>query len=162
MKIAIFYHSVSGNTKTCAEYIAEGANSVEGIEARTFDIHEVDEDFAKESSCIIIGTPTYAGSMSAEMYTWLEKKARGIAPAGKLCGAFATEQYLHGGADVAILAILEHMMVSGTLVFSGGGSFGAPVIHYGPVGIDGKLDESKDTFIIYGQRMAAKAKEILG
>ena len=160
MKISIFYHSVSGNTKQCAEYIAEGANSVDGVEAKVFDIHAPDTNFAKESSCIILGSPTYMGSMSAEIYTWLEKSMREFSPAGKLAGAFATERYIHGGGDVAIQGILSHMLVSGMLPYSGGGAFGAPVIHYGPVGLAEDIQGCRDTFITYGRRMAEKASEL--
>ena len=42
------------------------------------------------------------------------------------------------------------------LTYSGGGSFGKPVIHLGPVALHGHLEESKELFRLYGQRMATK------
>ncbi len=42
MKLSIIYDSRTGNTELAADWIAEGMNSVEGIEAKTFSIHLVD------------------------------------------------------------------------------------------------------------------------
>ncbi|MDL2263059.1 hypothetical protein LJC31_00245 [Synergistaceae bacterium OttesenSCG-928-I11] len=44
MKLSILYYSKSGNTMKMAGVIAEGMTSVEGAEARTFSIGELDED----------------------------------------------------------------------------------------------------------------------
>ena len=84
------------------------------------------------------------------------------APAGKVGGAFATADYLHGGGDLGIQTILNHMMVLGMLTYSGGGSFGKPVIHLGPVALHGHLEESKELFRLYGQRMATKTVSLFG
>jgi len=46
------------------------------------------------------------------------------------------------------------------LTYSGGIAYGNPVIHLGPVALTGRLDESKKTFKLYGQRMATKTVEI--
>jgi NAD(P)H dehydrogenase (quinone) len=82
--------------------------------------------------------------------------------AGKLGGAFATANYIHGGAELAMQTILDHMLVYGMLVYSGGGSQGKPVIHLGPQAVAGRLEETEETFRLYGQRMAAKAAELFG
>lgn len=42
MKMAVLYHSVSGNTKTMAEVIAEGMQSVAGVAAKAFSVDDVD------------------------------------------------------------------------------------------------------------------------
>ncbi len=44
MKLAIIYHTKTGNTKQMAEVIAEGITSVEGAKAKTFSIDEIDEE----------------------------------------------------------------------------------------------------------------------
>ncbi len=80
--------------------------------------------------------------------------------AGKLGGAFATADYIHGGADIAIQAILAHFMVLGMLAFSGGGSYGKPVIHFGPVAIKAQLDDFRETFTLYGQRLGRKTADL--
>lgn len=84
----------------------------------------------------------------------------------KLGGAFATEQYSHGGGTLVIQNLLQLEMVGGMLCYSGGGACGKPVIHLGPVGVNNNVEKHngmefhKDTFIVYGQRFASKAKEI--
>ena len=86
--------------------------------------------------------------------------------AGKLGGAFATEQYTHGGAELVIQAILTNELVWGMLCYSGGGSQGHPVIHLGPVGVNSNAEEHngmahyKENFRIFGRRFAAKAAEL--
>ena len=100
MKLAVLYDSKSGNTKQAAEWIAEGMEQIEGTEARCFHIDEIDEAFAKEARGIVIGCPVYAASMTAAMRNWLQTSAGRLELAGKLGGAFATEQYTHGGAEL--------------------------------------------------------------
>lgn len=167
MKLSVIYHSASGNTARMAQVIAEGMKLVPGVEARAFSIDAVDPDFARESRCIVAGCPTYVADTSAAMHQWLEKEMGKLDLPGKLGGAFATAQYIHGGGELVIQALLDHMLTMGMVVYSGGGSKGRPVIHLGPVAIAEAGDvealmEFDDTFRIYGQRMAEKAVELFG
>ena len=160
MKMTVLYFSKSGNTKRMADTIADGMNSVDGIEARAISIEEVDEDFVKESRCVVLGTPIYLASMAGAVKSFLDGPAMKLQLAGKIGGAFATANFLHGGGEIGIQSILSHMLVLGMLPFSGGGSFGQPVIHLGPVALAGKLEESEETFKLYGERMAKKTSEL--
>lgn len=168
MKMSVLYFSKSGTTKEMAEMICQGMEQAGGVEARAFSIgapgegfdEGFDEGFIGESRCVVLGTPTYLASMAAEVKTFLDGPARKLGLAGKIGGAFATADYLHGGAELAISSILNHMLVLGMLVFSGGGSFGKPVIHLGPVALKQSKDEAKETFLLYGHRMAQKTKEL--
>lgn len=161
MKISVLYHSRTGNTKAVAEQIVEGMEQVEDVEARAFSIDNAEEEWLRESVCLVAGSPTYYASISGEMKLFLEKLGK-YGVAGKLGGAFATANYIHGGAELAMQTILDHMLVYGMLVYSGGGSQGKPVIHLGPQAVAGRLEETEETFRLYGQRMAAKAKELFG
>jgi NAD(P)H dehydrogenase (quinone) len=69
---------------------------------------------------------------------------------------------VHGGGELGIREMLDHLMVTGALIYSGGASLGKPVIHLGPVGIDNTLDIDQfiPNFEIYGKRMAQKAVEL--
>lgn len=162
MKMTVIYHSVTNNTKNMGEYIVKGMNQVEGVEAKAYSIDDVDFDFARESNCIVIGSPIYAAGISGQMHNFLMTESGKLELAGKLCGAYATAQYVHGGAELGIQQILNHMMVKGGLIYSGGAACGRPVIHLGPVGIDNTLEieQFAENFVIYGERMANKAKEI--
>jgi len=158
MKLSIIYHSKSGNTKAIAQIMADGAQSVEGTEVRCMSIDEVDKEFLTESDAAIFGTPTYAGNYSWQMKKWLDTESGKLA--GKLGAAFATENYLGGGADFAELTILGHLLVKGMVVYSAGASKGQPFTHFGAVAIKDGTDDQKDRARIFGQRIAEKAHEL--
>ena len=158
MKATVLYDSKTGHTKQMAEIIAQGMEEVQGVQARSFPLEEVDEDWAKESRCVILGSPIYMASISARVKAWLEGPCKKYQLAGKLGGAFATADYVHGGGDLGIRLILDHMMVHGMLTYSGGGAYGTPIIHLGPVALSDELDEARETFRLYGMRMALKAQ----
>lgn len=160
MKTSVVYFSKSGNTEKMANIIAEGMQSVEGVTAKAFSIDNIDEEFLKESKCVVFGTPIYLATLSDAMSAWLNGPSMKYGLAGKIGGAFATADYLHGGAEIGIQAILSRLLVLGMLTYSGGGAYGKPVIHLGPATLKDKLDESTETFRLYGQRMATKAKEL--
>ena len=162
MKMAILYYSRSGTTKRMAEIIKEGMEKVENVEVGVFSLDEVDQGFIEQCKCVVLGTPTYYASFAGAVKMWFEEKSRPFGLAGKIGGAFATQDYRHGGGDLAIRSVLDHMMVLGMLTYSGGGSFGPPVIHLGPVAVKEKAAEAEDTFRIYGERLAKKTMEIFG
>ena len=167
MKLAVIYDSKSGNTQIAAEWIAEGINQVESAEARAFSIHDIDEEFVKESKGIVVGSPSYTALMTPDLHAWLLSNAGKLGFAGKLGGAFATEQFTHGGGETVIQAILTIEMVNGMLCYSGGGACGMPVIHLGPVGVNDNVEKHngmehyKDNFVIFGKRFASKASELM-
>ena len=166
MRIAIVCYSLTGHTFEMAGEIARGIEE-EGAEARIFNIRtdEVDAEYINNASGLIIGTPTYMASSVWQGKKWIEEDSRPFALSGKLGGAFATAHYAQGGQDTAIMDILGQLLVKGMLVYSGGGSFGLPIIHHGPVALDQEgdhYDESRKMFRVYGRRFAAKAAELFG
>ena len=160
MKLTVLYHSVTGNTKQMAQAIVEGTQMVESVKSIAFPIEGIDEAWIKESKCVIVGTPIYFASVSGAIKSFLERPCYKYALAGKIGGAFATANYIHGGGELGIRLILDHMLCHGMLTYSGGYSCGNPVIHLGPVALTGRLEESMDAFKLYGQRMATKTIEI--
>ena len=111
MKLAVIYDSKTNNTAAVAGYMADGMNSIEGVEAKTFMYSEADTEFIKECTGVVFGCPTYMAGPTADFYTWMEKSAKTLNLAGKLGGVFATEQYIHGGADLTMNALLIHLLV---------------------------------------------------
>ncbi len=168
MKLAVIYDSVTDHTRQCADWIVEGMNRIEGVEAKGFKYDEVDADFVKETKGVILGSPSYAAQLTPAFHTWMFTQAGKLGMAGKLGGAFATQQFSHGGGELVIQSIHTMMLVWGMLLYSGGGSKGRPVIHIGPIATNGnvesfsKLEDYKDYFEIFGERFADKAKEIFG
>ena len=166
MRIAIVCYSLTGHTFEMAGEIARGIEE-EGAEARIFNIRTdgVDAEYISSASGLIIGTPTYMASSVWQVKKWIEEDSRPLALSGKLGGAFATAHYAQGGQDTAIMDILGQLLVKGMLAYSGGGSFGLPIIHHGPVALDKEgdhYDESRKMFRVYGRRFAAKAAELFG
>ena len=162
MKATVLYYSRTGHTKAMAETIARGMELEEGMEAKAFSISEIDEGWLRDSSCVILGCPIYMASVPTEIKDWLEHSPYKKELTGKLGGAFATASYIHGGGELGIQTILDHMLVMGMVVYSGGGAFGKPVIHLGPVSVNGITEDQSETFVTYGRRMAIKTKELFG
>lgn len=160
MKISVVYHSQTGNTAKMASFVVEGLQSVAGIEAKAFDINAVDAEYVRQSKGLIVGTPVYGGTFSGQTKMWLDTGLGELELGGKLAGAFSTAGFVHGGADTAVLAILNQLLVHGMLAYSSGVSKGQPFIHFGPVALASDLDNHAELFRTYGRRMAEKAKEL--
>jgi NAD(P)H dehydrogenase (quinone) len=164
MKVAVLFVSVTGNTEKMAEYIKEGLCSAGNIEVKLMNLageEPLDTDFVNASRAVILGTPTYVANMSWQMKKWFDTNWD-CKLAGKLGAAFATANCLHGGADIAILDVINHMLVKGMLAYSSGVEYGRPFIHLGPVALRDELEEKKDLFVLFGKRIAAKATELFG
>lgn len=160
MKLAVVYHSESGNTKQVGEIIASGAEKTDNIEAKSMSIDEVDEEYLKEAKAVVFGSPTYHGDISWQMKKWFDTEAMNYDFSDKLGAMFATENYLGGGSDVALLTLAGHLLVSGMLVYSGGAGEGDPYTHYGVVTIKDGDEEHQEKAKIFGERVARKAVEV--
>jgi NAD(P)H dehydrogenase (quinone) len=162
MKISVVYVSVTGNTEQVAGYIREGIRSVGEIDVQLMNLvreETVDTNFIDESKAVVIGTPTYVANMAWQVKKWFDTEWK-CQLAGKLGAGFATANVLSGGADVAILGLINHMLVKGMLVYSSGAGCGQPFIHLGPIGIRGQLEEKREIFQIFGKRIAGKSLEL--
>jgi NAD(P)H dehydrogenase (quinone) len=158
MRFSIIYHSVTGNTKKLAELIAEGIKKEGDFEIRLMSVDDIDEKFVESSQVVLFGCPTYAASLSWQMKKFFDTVS--VKLAGKLGGVFATQNYVGGGAGFAELAMISAMLVKGMLIYSGGCANGNPYIHYGVTTIKDGDEWHRERAVIYGRRMASKAKEI--
>ena len=84
MKVAVIYHSETGNTRQMAELVGEGCRKVEGVEARCMGVEKVDDDYVIESSAVIFGSPTYVGTCSWRSKNTLIVKLPARAPEAAL------------------------------------------------------------------------------
>ncbi len=161
MKISIVYYSKTGKTKTMAEETAKGMRDVAGVEVQLFDLDHIDMDFFNESKAVVFGTPTYYANNCWQIKKWFDEGSA-YNLAGKLGAAFATANVQQGGGSVAITTLIQHMMVKGMLVYSGGTANGQPFIHLGAVGLRDTFEQDKAMFQVFGQRIAAKTVELFG
>lgn len=162
MKFSIIYHSETGNTEKIANIIAEGVKKAGNIEVKCMNINDVDVEFAKQSSALVFGTPTYLATFSWQMKKFVDTELKALAIEGKLCGVFATENFLGGGADIAELSLIGQLMVRGVLAYSVGASKGQPYTHIGAVARKDGDEFEKERAMLYGQRFAEKALELFG
>lgn len=145
-----------------AGYIAQGAKSAGDIEVKLMnmaDYSNIDNDFINSSDTVIFGTPTYVANMCWQMKKWFDEYWD-CQLAGKLGAVFATANCLHGGGDVAILGVINHLLVKGMLVYSSGAGCGRPFIHLGPIALRDEMEEKKELFILFGKRVAEKSLEL--
>lgn len=159
MKIAIIYHSKSGKTKRIGEIIREGIQEVNNFEVKLMNIEEIDYKFLKECRTVIFGTPTYYANFSWQLKKWFDE-SWGCNLEGKIGAVFATGDYLGGGADIALLTLINHMMVKGMLVYSGGSALGHPYIHMGIVALKDIDELLIEKTKVFGKRIATKTIEL--
>ena len=162
MKIAVVYHSETGNTRKMAELVARGARSVsDALEVEVFPWDDYDGDFLAGARALIVGCPTYEGTLSWQMKKFLDELRVDVS--GKLGACFASQNWPGGGgADVAELSIIAGMLVRGMLVYSGGITLGEPFLHFGAVSARAPEGLYAERCEKLGENVARKALELFG
>ena len=162
MRIAIIYHSESGNTERMAELVREGCARVEGVEARCMPVDAVDQAYVDAAQAVILGSPTYEGSCTWQMKRYLDRDAKGLA--GKLGGVFASQNWPGGGGgSFAEMTMIAGMLVRGMLIYSGGIAEGQPYLHFGAVSRRApEEDLYRERCLKLGENVARKAVELFG
>ena len=159
IKIAVIFHSESGNTRKMAELVVEGCHSVDGVTARMMPIDEVDNAFVKEAHALILGSPTYMGQTSWQMKRFLDTVEAPLG--GKLGACFASQNWPGGGgADLTELAMIAAMLVHGMLIYSGGAACGLPYLHFGAVSHKAPQGLYAERCIKLGKNVAEKCREL--
>ena len=77
-KVVVVFHSGYGHTAKLAEAVAQGASSVNGAEVKLIPVAEAEshwDDF-QNADAIIMGAPTYMGSLSAEFKKFMELSSK--------------------------------------------------------------------------------------
>ena len=162
MKVAVVYHSETGNTRKMAELVREGCLRVEGVEAKCMSVGDVDEAYVVEAQAIILGTPTYEGTCTWQMKRFLDTGPNGLA--GKLGGVFASQNWPGGGgASFAEMTVIAGMLVLGMMVYSGGIAEGQPFLHFGAVSRKAPNEDLyRERCLKLGENIARKAVELSG
>lgn len=149
-KVLIVYYSRSGNTEKMAELIAEGVRKVEGVEVKVSAVQETEVEELLDVDGVVIGSPTYYGSMASELKKFIDESVRFHGRLeGKVGGAFSSSANIAGGNETTIMDILKSMLIHGMILQ--GSSKGD---HYGPVSIGTPDARSRKLCIEYGQRIA--------
>ena len=128
--VLVCYYSRTGNTERMARKIAEVIKG-EQLEVDVKKIENTHVDNLPGYDCILIGSPTYYGSMAWPVKKLLDESIKFHGKLkGKVGGAFSSSVNVGGGNETTILNILHAMLVHGMVIK--GESSGD---HYGPVSI---------------------------
>jgi NAD(P)H dehydrogenase (quinone) len=149
MKVLVIYYSQTGNTRKMAEVIAEGIKT-EGIGVQLKHVEQVKAKELLEFEGIIIGSPTYYGSMAYQIKKLLDESVKFHGKLeGKVGAAFSSAANIGGGNETTILDIINAMLIHGMIVQ------GVPLgDHYGPVSIGSPDQRVSKQCMRLGQRTA--------
>jgi len=155
--VLIVYYSRSGNTRKMAESIAAGIKN-EAVEVDIRDVKDVTPADLKAFAAIVVGSPTYYGSMAADIKRLFDEsiKVHGKLD-GKVGAAFASSANIGGGNETTILDILNAMLIHGMIVQ---GDWQGD--HYGPVAIGSPDKRAIGECLRAGARIARLVKKLAG
>lgn len=154
-KAIVIYYSRGGNTKKMAEIIAEGLKK-EQVNVDLRDVKDVRADDLLDYDAIIIGSPTYYGSMSAEIKKLFDDSVKFHGKLdGKIGAAFSSSRNVGGGNETTILDILNAMLIHGMVIQ---GDYQGD--HYGPVAVDKPDGRAAKQCTRLGIRIAGLLKRI--
>jgi len=158
MKVLVLYYSKGGNTRKLAERIAEGVESVSGVQALLKSTQEVTKEDFIESSGIIAGSPCYFGSMAWDLkrifdeFVGVRKKME-----NKVGAVFATSGDPSGGKETTMMSIFQCLLIYGMIVV------GDPMDatgHYGVACAGGPDEKATENGRKLGRRVAELCKRL--
>lgn len=157
MKILIAYYSRTGNTKAMAEAIAQGVKE-ESVTCDLKAIAKVGVDELLDYDGLIFGSPTYYGSMAAELKKLFDESVKHHGKlAGKVGGAFTSSGMAGGGGETTIFSILQALLIHGMVIVGD-----AKLQHYGPLAVGTPNKEALATCHKYGQKLARLTSKLRG
>ena len=148
-KILVVYYTRTKHTEAMAKLIASSAQKA-GAQVNLKHVDEAEVDELLEYDALIIGSPTYYGSMAAPIKKFLDDsvKLHGELD-GKIGAAFSSAANLGGGNETTIRGILDAMLIHGMIIQ------GDPEgDHYGPVAINKPDSRAENQCRRLGQRIA--------
>ncbi len=155
MKILVLFYSQTGNTKKMAQIVAEGVKA-EGVDLELKDVEEVKVKELLRAEGIIIGSPTYYGSMAYQIKQLLDESVEFHGElSGKVGAAFSSSANVGGGNETTILDIINVMLIHGMIVQGD-----ASGDHYGPVAIGAPDARSSKQCKRLGQKVAKLVKKL--
>ena len=155
MKILVIYYSRSGNTKKMAQLVVEGIKA-EGLDVELKAVQEVQAKELLKAEGIIVGSPTYYGTMAYQIKQLLDESVQFHGDlAGKVGAAFSSSANVGGGNETTILDIINAMLIHGMLVQGD-----ASGDHYGPVAVSAPDSRASKQCKRLGQRTARLVKRV--
>ena len=156
-KMLVGYYSRTEHTRHMAEAVAEAAAEA-GVQVECKPVEQIPAKELLDYDAIVLGSPTYYGSMAAELKRLFDESVQFHGQlAGKVGGAFSSSANVGGGNETTVLDILKAMLIHGMVVQGT-----ASGDHYGPVAIGDVDDRSKKECAKLGRDIAALAVKLHG
>ncbi len=154
-KAIIVYYSQTGNTQAMADFVGQGIKK-QGVDVQIKKVGDVEATELLKYDAIVIGSPTYYGSMAAEIKKLLDDSVKFHGSLdGKIGAAFSSSHNIGGGNETTILDILNAMLIHGMVIQ------GDPQgDHYGAVSIGSPDARVKKECIRWGERIAKLVKSL--
>ena len=154
-KALVCFYSRTGNTQKMAARVAEVLKA-EGLETDLKKVQEVEARDLLGYDLLVLGSPTYYGTMSWELKKLLDESVKFHGKLrGKVGGAFSSSANVGGGNETTVLDILKALLIHGMVLR--GDHQGD---HYGPVAIGRPDKRALDCCQSYAANLAALAKKL--
>ena len=145
-KVLVVYYSRTGNTEKMAKIIADFLKP-ENIEVTCKIVDKASVDEIKNFDGIIIGSPTYYGTMAAEVKKFIDDSVKYHGKLdGMVGGAFATAAVT--GHETTVISIIEALLIHGMIVQGDPSGH-----HYGPTAV-GKVEGTEENCKRFAKRYA--------
>jgi NAD(P)H dehydrogenase (quinone) len=159
--VLIAYYSQSGNTKTLAHAVEEGAKSVAGVRVLLLPIDQVSNKEVLEADAIVVGSPVYNANVAPEVQKFINSwPFEGRPLKNKLGAAFVTGGGISIGEELVQLNLLHSMLIQGMLVMGGEeteAAFGASAITGEVPFQTGKVEEQ---FLVKARGLGKRVAEM--
>ena len=191
IEILVLYYSSGGSVRRMAEFIAEGAERVDGARSRLRTVPPLRKpDGAAEpahvycelsdlENCagLALGSPTHFGNMAAPLKALFDETVplwfRG-ALAGKPASVFTSASSMHGGHETTLVSMMLPLLHHGMLIVgtpytqvellttrTGGTPYGPS--HFAATADDQPItDAERALCIAQGKRLAEVARKLVG
>jgi len=154
-KVLVVYYSRTGNTEAMAKSIAE-AIAEEGLDVECKKVVDANPDELLNVDGLVVGSPTYYGTMAAEIKKFLDDSVKHHGKLdGKVGAAFASAAVT--GHETTVISILEALLIHGMIVQ--GDPRGH---HYGATSLGKPGEQDVQRCKRFGQRFARLVKRVAG
>ena len=157
MKVLIVYHSRSGNTEKMAEAVFQGVGN-SGVNAKLKKVADATLDDLTGADGVVFGAPTYFGTLSGEMKSFIDEsvKVRGKLE-GKVGAAFTSSGSISGGNETTLISLIQAMLIHGMIILGDPIDTGG---HYGAVAIGSPDEEALRVCMKMGERVGEVVKKL--
>jgi len=153
--VLILYHSKTGNTEEMAKAVEEGVKSG-GVKVVRKKVNRAPLKDLLKTDGIILGSPTYYGTMAAEMKAFLDRSVKYHGKLeGKVGAAFSSCGGLGGGVETTVLDMVKALLIHGMVIQ--GDPWGS---HYGTVSIGKPNAAAKKECKKLGEKVARLVKRL--